>query len=172
VFQAARPIGYRTVLPPEGRLLVAVLGSANCSACSGSIRPEPKFSSRSPGPSRLALVVRMRRMSAGVSFGLRCSSASASNSCLNFWYETKLGRRFPQAANSIPESGTKILRHCSVVRRTRVQSPASGIPPSITCHPNHSHSSFRRLLSSCRMTTRPDLVSLARNAVSCGSRWI
>ncbi len=68
--------------------------------------------------------------------------------------------------------GTKILRHCSVLHRTRVQSPAPGIPPSITCHPNQSHSSFSRLLSSCRITIRPDFVSLARNAVSCGSRWI
>jgi hypothetical protein len=33
--------------------------------------------------------------------------ASASNSCLNFWYETKLGRRFPQAANSIPETSRR-----------------------------------------------------------------
>jgi hypothetical protein len=36
---------------------------------------------------------------------------------------------------------------------------------AITCHPNQSHSSFSRLLSSCRMTTRPDLMSLARNAL-------
>jgi hypothetical protein len=56
--------------------------------------------------------------------------------------------------------------------RADVNGVHLGIPPSITCHPNQSHSSCRRLLSSCRMTTRPDLVSLARNAVSCGSRWI
>jgi hypothetical protein len=43
---------------------------------SGSIRPAPKLSSRSPGPSRRALAVRMRRISAGVSFGLRSSSSA------------------------------------------------------------------------------------------------
>ena len=58
----------------RGGVVVAVLGSANCSACGGSMRPEPKLSSRSPGPSRLALMVRMRRMSAGVSLGLRYSN--------------------------------------------------------------------------------------------------
>src|SRR4051812_46411030 len=55
---------------------VAERGSASCSALSGSIRPEPKLSSRSPGASRRALAVRMRRMSAGVSFGLRSSSSA------------------------------------------------------------------------------------------------
>jgi len=33
-----------------GGVVVAVLGSASCSACSGSIRPEPKLSLRSPAP--------------------------------------------------------------------------------------------------------------------------
>src|SRR5262249_15048084 len=40
------------------------------------MRPEPKLSSRSPGESRFALVVKMRRMSAGVSFGLRSSNSA------------------------------------------------------------------------------------------------
>jgi hypothetical protein len=40
------------------------------------MRPEPKLSSRSPGESRLALCVKMRRTSAGVSFGLRSSSSA------------------------------------------------------------------------------------------------
>src|SRR6266568_9630005 len=59
-----------------GGVVVAVLGSASCSACSGSIRPEPKLSLRSPVPSRLALICRMRRMSAGVSLGLRSSKSA------------------------------------------------------------------------------------------------
>src|SRR5260370_23251765 len=58
----------------RGGVVVAVLGSANCSACRGSIRPEPKLSSRALLPSRFALVVRIRRISAGVSFGLRSST--------------------------------------------------------------------------------------------------
>jgi hypothetical protein len=59
-----------------GGVVAAVRGSASCSALSGSIKPEPKLSSRSPVPSRLALAVRIRRMSAGVSFGLRSSSSA------------------------------------------------------------------------------------------------
>src|SRR4051794_33602406 len=77
LFQAARPHRLQEALyRRRGGVVVAVLGSANCSACSGSIRPEPKLSSRSPGESRLALRVRMRRMSAGVSLGLRSSSSA------------------------------------------------------------------------------------------------
>src|SRR5262245_584854 len=62
----------------RGDVVVAILGSANCSACKGSIRPEPKLSSRSPGASRFALAVRIRRISAGVSFGLRSIPAQVS----------------------------------------------------------------------------------------------
>jgi len=43
-----------------GGVVVAVRGSANCSACSGSMRPEPKLSSRLPGESRFALRDAMR----------------------------------------------------------------------------------------------------------------
>ncbi len=57
-------------------VVAAVRGSAICSALSGSIRPEPKLSSRSPAPSRLALACRMRRTSAGVSLGLRSSRSA------------------------------------------------------------------------------------------------
>src|SRR5262249_17499725 len=49
-------------------------GAASCKALAGSIRPAPNWSL---GPSRLALAVRMRRTSAGVSRGLR-SSISAT----------------------------------------------------------------------------------------------
>ena len=60
----------------SGGVGVAVRGSADCSARSGSTRPEPKLSSRSPGASRFALPVRMRLISAGVSRGLRSSSSA------------------------------------------------------------------------------------------------
>src|SRR5262249_10146811 len=57
--------------------VVTTRGAADCTALSTSTRPEPKSSLRSPGPSRLALPVRMRLMSAGVSRGLRSSSSAA-----------------------------------------------------------------------------------------------
>ena len=59
-----------------GGVVVALRGSVDCTALSGSTSPAPKLSSRSPDPSRFALEVRMRRMSAGVSFGLRSSSSA------------------------------------------------------------------------------------------------
>ena len=38
-----------------GGVVAAVRGTASCSALSGSTKPEPKFSSRSPGAEPLAL---------------------------------------------------------------------------------------------------------------------
>src|SRR5262245_13485434 len=55
----------------RGPVPSATRGSAAVSAPIGLTRPEPKLSSRAPAPSRRALVVRMRRMSAGLSRELR-----------------------------------------------------------------------------------------------------
>src|SRR5262249_51122781 len=67
---------YRCCSVGAGGGEAAVCGSASCSAFSGSMRPEPKLLSRSPGSTRLALAVRIRRMSAGLSFGLRSSRSA------------------------------------------------------------------------------------------------